>query len=85
MQDPDVTAIEETLDEVDALMRKRFVDMEIAADHILLAITMEGAAAIRTSLEPEQLRDIARMLVTVADEACGLADAGNPQSLRETH
>lgn len=69
-----VPAIEKILTDVDNTMRRRLAKQGLGAtDHLVLALTAEGACIIRSNFVPAALREIAGMLVEIADQAEGTA------------
>lgn len=79
MPDDQVAAIQAILTEADKLIRQRFEEQNIESDHMLLAVTPEGAGIIRSSCGPEQLKAMSEMLADIADEVALQDDEDSPK------
>lgn len=61
MPDDQLPANQAILTEADKLIRRRFEEQNMESDHMLLAVTPEGAGIIRSSWGPEQLKAMSEM------------------------
>lgn len=68
-----VAEIEAVLTEVDTLLRRRLRRLTPQVDHLILAVAPDGAGMIRSNCTPESLRELADLLVSIAD---GVAPLG---------
>jgi hypothetical protein len=69
MTDNPVPAIEKIINDVHAMLRRRLRKAglgEIA--HVLMTVTPAGTGIIRSNCDPEGLREMAAMLVEIADQ-----------------
>ena len=52
------------------MLRRRLAKLGLGGtDHLVLAVTADGACIIRSNFVPAALREIARTLVEIADQA----------------
>lgn len=79
MPDEQVSAIQAILTEADKLIRQRFEEQNIDSDHMLLAVTPDGAGIIRSSCGPEQLKFMSEMIADIADEVEEQDDEDSPR------
>jgi len=67
MKDP-VQVLEEVLGEADALIRHRLKQRGIEFPHLVVAVTPDGQAILRSNVSPAALRSFGEDLIGVADE-----------------
>ncbi len=54
--------------EADALIRTRLLDAGIEIPHIVLAVDQDGTAYVQNNAGPEALRDLATVILEIADD-----------------
>ena len=68
MANDPVSEIESILTEADSLIRRRMKQRKLQAPHVVIAVTGDGAAVVRSNCGPDMLTDIAKGLGRVARE-----------------
>ena len=72
MADNPVPALEKILDDVGAMLRRRLKRAGLGEiDHIIMAVTPAGAGIVRSNCDHEGLRELAAMLIEIADQVPG--------------
>jgi hypothetical protein len=64
-----IEAIEQIVTELDSLLREKLRAANLAADHVILAITSEGDGVVRSNVEAEDLTELSEMLGDIAHGA----------------
>lgn len=64
-----VPALEKILTDVDGTLRRHLSKLGLAeTDHLILALAPDGACIIRSNCAPPALREMARLLLEIAEQ-----------------
>jgi len=68
MTDNPVPALEKILTDVDAMLRRRLKKIGLGElEHIIMTVTPAGTGVVRSNCDAEGLREMAAMLVEIAE------------------
>lgn len=67
MSESKITEIQAILSEVDEILRERLEPLGLDIDHVILAVSPEGAGILRSNVGPPQLGEMGELLAEIAE------------------